>query len=499
MQNNSVPIVIGHGIGGGTAHNGLIYNRGNPLDYDNWSKMVGPDWSYEEVFPYFLKSEKLVAKGFSIIDYKSHSTKGIWPISGTTILTYFGDQFWRALDELKWPKGDYNSNYTTVFDLFQLNSVNGVRQSTGRAFLAPASFRPNLDVIVRATVDKIYFNDKNEAEAVSFLREDKKYFVKARKEIILSAGAYNSPKLLMLSGIGPRKELDKFGIKIVVDLPGVGENFQYHAQTNNYFSIFNMSDPTTNLFVGNVRTKYAPDSRPDILYEVANAGQIYDFNLIGKLIVTIIVTIIATISFSIKFFQSGMTEGYKRQLTYQYLDPFSFSSTFVSYVVALRCYSRGLVTLKSLNVYDQPIIDHRLYSDPRDLRSLIEGLKIFNQLLKTRALINGLDARPLPNRIPGCEKYLINTDPWFECLARTIVEDAYHPCCTNKMGTKNDPMAVVDPQLRVYGVKNLRVIDSSIMPIIPSGNLMAPTVMIAEKGSDMIKNSKYKSTSDVVN
>lgn len=184
---------------------------------------------------------------------------------------------------------------------------------------------------------------------------------------------------------------------------------------------------------------------------------------------------------------------YNDDFAQKYLIPFSFTPRIHVVAIGGRCYSPGEVRLKSKDPFQQAYVDHKLYHDERDLRAVIEALKIANDIMQTKAVKRYLNAKPYPNNVPGCEQFPLNSDKFYECFARTITSDANHPCCTAKIGSKDDPFAVVDPELRVYGVHRLRVVDSSVWPEVVSGNTNAPSIMVGEKAADIIKGLKMTS------
>lgn len=281
MKGRKIPIPIGIAVGGGSSHNAMVYNRGSRHDYDKWAELGAKGWSYCDVFPYFLKSEGIQHKGSSAFDNSYHAHDGPLTISGSPKPSYGILQLRRGLEELGFKFGDFNGhNSSGVFNYPQYNIRDGLRVSTGKAFLGPASRQPNVDVVIKAYVTKVLINDKNEAIGVAFIKGSTKYTIMARKEVIISAGPYNTPKILMLSGIGPSRQLEKFGIKVVKHLPGVGQNLQYHPQTEIYYEIDYIPKDSVGGILGHVRTKFAPDQRPDVELEFfhSNDGVDYSFH-----------------------------------------------------------------------------------------------------------------------------------------------------------------------------------------------------------------------------
>lgn len=287
---NRARIPLAKLLGGGTAHNGLLWNRGDPRDYDRWAQLGAENWDYAHVFPYFVKMERVMEDqvGYTPFDKGYHGTRGPIPISGGIKPGIFAESVIKGAEEIGLKFGDPNGKDHSVFSYTWNNIYNGTRTSMADIYLAPASFRPNLKILTHAFVHRINFDENKKAISVSYERDGRIHKARARKEIILSAGSFNSPKILMLSGIGPKKELEKHKIKIVSDSPGVGQNLQDHVVSRLFFTMkANLSLVYTQpegyisgaksfvknrtggfasisgVVQGNFRTKYALDSRPD--------------------------------------------------------------------------------------------------------------------------------------------------------------------------------------------------------------------------------------------
>lgn len=290
MENGALKTWMGHGIGGISSFNDLVYNRGHPRDYERWREAARSDeWNFERVRASFLKSEGVAEKGASNFDEEFHSKSGPFPVSGVKEPSYISSIFLKAIEKSGYAIGDYNGEDRARFDYGQSNVRDGERCSTGKAYLGPASKRPNLDVITEAQVTRVVFDDDtNTAIGVEYEKLGKTLSAMASKEVIISAGTFGSPKLLMLSGIGPRMDLELNGIRTRVNCPGVGQNLQYHPETHLYFTtregtslsylrpnkyvaglrqyeaerrgIFSQVDRVT----GFIKTNYSRDETPDI-------------------------------------------------------------------------------------------------------------------------------------------------------------------------------------------------------------------------------------------
>ena len=449
-----IPVIRGRVLGGSSSVNALIYIRGNKADYDRWAAMGNEGWSWNEVLPYFIRSEN----NRDIKD-QFHGTSG--PLSVETPSHYkpFSERFIAAAAEegIRF-NPDFNGERQDGAGYYQRTSRNNERCSTASAYLVPNLSRPNLKVFTNAFTTKLVLEGKR-CVGIQCLHESEVKTLRAAKEVILCGGAVNSPQLLMLSGIGPAGELKQQGIKAVVDLAGVGKNLQDHpavhvtTELSQPLTIFGASQEQVGKWIGEFKTnKSGPFSsnlfESGAFVKVRESETIPDTQLI-----------FAPIALS----------------PIRDVDPDRHG--FSCAVVPLRPQGRGEVTLASSDPLDRPVLNPKYLENQDDMGMMVEGIKLARRLLKTKPFSEISKGEAWPG--PDCK-----TDDDIRKYVKSSLFTISHPAGTCKMG--NDPLAVVDSKLKVHGVEGLRVVDASIMPTIISGNPNAPIIMIAEKAADMI-------------
>lgn len=445
-------------LGGSSSLNGLLYVRGQREDYDDWAALGNQGWSYDEILPYFKKSENQ-ERGAD----KYHGSGGPLSVSNIRIRREICDKFIEAAEQTGIPRNeDSNGETQEGVGYFQLTiNRNGTRCSTAVGFLRPAMKRPNLDVATKALVHRIDFSG-DRAVGLEVSIDGVKHRIACNKEIVLSAGAINSPQILMLSGIGDKDELAKHNIPVVKDLPGVGKNLQDHLQIR---TIYKVNKPITlNDEVNNPIRKMMMG----VEYAMFRTGPL---TMAASQVCIFTKTDPAMERPDIQYHLQPLSADKPADGTHKF-------SAFTASVCQLRPTSTGHIELKSSNPEDYPAIHPNYLATEEDQKTAIESIKV------TRNIINAPALKPLisEEHEPGVQ-YQSN-DELLE-YARNRATTIYHPTGTCKMG--HDEMAVVDDRLRVHGLQGLRVVDASIMPVIVSGNTNAPTIMIAEKASDMIK------------
>ncbi|WP_322067230.1 GMC family oxidoreductase [Burkholderia ubonensis] len=457
LSGRSIKYPRGRVLGGSSSINGMVYIRGHAADYDGWRAQGNVGWAWNDVLPYFKKSEDQ-ARGAS----EAHGVGGELRIEDLRASWDVLDSFCAAAVECGIPPtADFNAGENEGAGYFQVTQKGGFRMSTARAFLKPARRRLNLTVLSNSQAKRIRF-DGRRATGIELQHGGKDAFVRAEREVVLACGTVGSPQLLQLSGIGDGAALQELGIGSIRHLPGVGENLQDHLAMRTMYRVHN----TTTL-----------NQQASSLWGRFQMGWEYLLHRRGPL--TIPPALVTA------FFKSDASRATPDlqlvcyPLTYDAVgDPPHKFAGFSASVCLLHPESRGQIKLKSANPFDAPAIRLNFLTEPADRAKAITGLRKVRQVCASAAMSRYAPEEFAPGANLQSDEEIIQG---ISKLAGTI----FHPVGTCKMG--NDPLAVVDSRLRVHGVDGLRVVDASIMPTIISGNTNATTIMIAEKAADMIR------------
>ncbi|XP_075742810.1 glucose dehydrogenase [FAD, quinone]-like [Rhipicephalus microplus] len=467
-------------FGGSSSINHVIYSRGNRKDFDNWAYLYGAEgWSYKDVLPDFIKIET----SYLGIDNGYHGDSGEVPITFPSSHTKASDLFLEAGRELGYSNDDYNGPNQTSFSRVQNNVKNGERWSSSKAFIPnDVRRRRNLDVALHAHVTKVIFEGMT-AAGVEYRRYFKTRTVRARKEVILCAGAIASPQLLMLSGIGPREHLESLGINVIADLP-VGENLYDHVTVNG-IAASSAENIELNYYLPSTLSKY-------VLFRTGPLIHAYGVECVAFLSTPDADPTHPNIQFLLVTLNPTTVEaGYLAgligvsQIYENYYKRKRGDNVIMIVPALLRPKSSGYIRLRSTDPEEYPSINPRFFTDTSDLEALIEGSKIAVQTLTTQAMRNA-NVTIWDIALPACESAgPVWSESYLRCFVRHISLSGWHPCCTAPMGTH--PQAVLDPRLRVLGgVKNLRVVDASSMPYLTAGNLNSPLMMMGHRAAAMI-------------
>ncbi|KFB42232.1 hypothetical protein ZHAS_00009927 [Anopheles sinensis] len=476
-------------LGGCSSNNIMLYVRGNSRDYDRWEEQGNPGWDWKSVLEYFKKSEDNGAQHLIQEKGEYHSTGGLLKVNSfmsteMTKLVITEAAFELGILEIM----DINSDEHIGYNVAQGTVHKGKRWSTAKAFLNSAKERPNLHIVKNAHVTKINFEGTTATGVTFDLPDNEGLKVVAKKEVVLSAGAVNSPQILQLSGVGAKEELERLNIPLVKDIPSVGENLQDHVIVPLFLSLH-----------GSRPIEQHMDELVDSIYSYVR----YGLGPFGSISVTDLLGFVNTVSPTAKFpdiqyhhmlilwktpniEKLTQTYGWNDNIADQIIKQNQKSEILVVLVTLLNPKSKGSIKLRTANPYDAPVINANYLDDERDVKTIIRGIRHFRKLLPTENFTYH-ELKDFHLEIEECDRQEYDSDSYWECYARYMSTTIYHPTSTAKMGPDGDAAAVVDPRLKVRGVQNLRVIDASIMPDIVSGNTNAPTIMIGEKGSDLIK------------
>ncbi len=444
-------------LGGSSSINGMLYVRGQPEDFDEWEALGNKDWGFRSVLPYFKRAED---NENGADEY--HGAGGPLTVSNLRVKHPISDAFLEAAVNAGMPHlKDINRPPQDGIGFLQATQRNGRRCSAARAYLWPIMGQGNVDVLTSALVRRILFTGKR-ATGVEYERDGVMQKATARKAIILSAGALASPKILLLSGIGPADQLRQLGITVEHELSGVGENFQDHPGTNHTAWV---NTPTYNV---QKKLHHMMYFGAQWLFLGRGPGSTPDTHIVG--------------------FRKSRPDLDRCDLQYHFTPvgydlaedgPVFFDKPAVTGLTNIhRPYSRGTITLKSADFKEQPRIQPNLFGDERDIDTLVIGSKFLRKIFQTDPVKRFVVGEAFPG------KDVQTDDEWREYV-RTSAIGIYHPSGTCKMGS--DPQAVVDDKLRVHGIDGLYVADASIMPIVVSGNLNANCIMIGERCADFVK------------
>ena len=458
LNGRSLNYPRGKVLGGCSSINGMIYMRGQARDYDHWRQLGNSGWGWDEALKYFKRSE-----GHVLGENQMHGGNGEWRVEGQRLSWEILDAFRDAAAETGIPNTtDFNTGNNEGCGYFEVNQKQGVRWSAADAFLHPIKSRANLTVITKAHVNKIQFEGKK-VTGVRFWRGYELFEASVSGEIILASGAIGSPQIMQTSGISSGALSQKLGINNIIDLPGVGENLQDHLQMRLVFKVKNTK--TLNLRANSLLGKI---------------GMGLEYFLFKRGPMTMAPSQLGGFAKSDENRETPNLQYHIQPLSTEKLgDPLHPFEAFTASVCNLRPESRGHVRIKTEDSRVPPKIQPDYLSDPADRKVAADAIKLTRKIVSSPAM-----KKFEPEEFkPGIE---FASEDELAREAGNIGTTIFHPVGTCKMGPASDKMAVVDERLKVYGLQGLRVVDASVMPTITSGNTNSPTLMIAEKASDMI-------------
>ena len=502
-KKRSAVLNIGKVVGGTSSVNGLMHVRGNKKDYDQWAKDGAKGWSYKDVLPYFLKMEDFQATG----NAEFHQTDGPLVISNGSFMTSVAASFLDAGKEMGYNIVDYNGEEQLGFSPTQWMTKHGKRWSVTDAYLYPAAGRPNLDIVTGAHVKEVIFDEDDQwgvpidedsplkAIGVTIYSDDTfrvvSEVIRAKKEVILSAGAIESAHVLMISGIGPEKYLRMMGFRQLKDLP-VGKNLQDHPMIALEYWIDHFSEPPETLtptitqsnnawmewflhgkgpwsvgameamaFINSQGSEERSENVPDL--QLMFSGQITSQDAYDEMNIE---SLAVNQAYGSKAFFSQMYTG------------------FTIFIALLHPTSKGEISFDRFNPLGPPNINPNYLDTKEDVSTLIRGIRLVQKIVNTTSL-SQYNAKESLVDAKCAFKY--DSDEFWEWYIKLLTFTMAHPVGTCRMGSVEDQRSVVDERLRVIGASGLRVVDASVIPSLPSGNTHAPVVMIAEKAADMIK------------
>ncbi|MFV0490337.1 MAG: GMC family oxidoreductase [Pseudorhodobacter sp.] len=462
-NNREIPYAQARVIGGGSSINAEVFTRGHPSDYDRWAQEEGAEgWSFAEIQKYFLRSE-----GNTILSGDWHGTDGELGVSNLADPQPMTRAFVQSCQERGIPYNpDFNGSVQEGASVYQTTIKGNKRCSAAVGYLRPAMKRPNLTVETGCLVHRVII-EGSRASGVEYSRsKGERIVARADNEVLVTSGAIGSPKLMLLSGIGPAAHLQQMGIEVVQDLPGVGENLQDHfgidivAELTGHYSLDKYNKLHWMVWAG---AQYFLFGSGPVASNVVEGGAFWFSDKVAK-----------TPDLQFHFLAGAGAEAGVPSVPKG-----SSGITLNSYT--LRPKSRGTVRLRSSDANAAPIIDPNFLAHPDDLKTSVEGVKISREIFRQPSLQKYIRQIRFPDDS-------VNSQEELEAYARQYGRTSYHPIGACKMGV--DEMAVVDPQLRVHGVDGLRICDSSTMPSLIGSNTNAPTIMIGEKASDMIRGNR---------
>lgn len=472
----------------------MLYTRGSKEDFDYWVKLGNYGWDYyEHVLPAFKKSERATLKHFHKPEF--HNSSGPLAVEHNPFRTPIADIFIRANKAMGLEEIDYNADQNVGVAHLQANTLKGRRHSAYKAFIQPAMKRKNLHIMLNTRVTKVLIDAKTKvAYGVEMTRKNRRMVVTARKEVILSAGAFHSPQLLILSGIGDKADLQKLGVPLIQDSP-VGKQMYDHISFAGLMFTTNLTNPVPDpLNPINWFSLVGDYLQGGGFMSVANGVEALGFiktptSSSPHLRLPEVELILLSLAPQMDSGYAAVEgERLKRSVYDAVYKPLEGVTTYTFMIILslLHPKSVGYLELKDRNPFNRPRFYPNFFKEPEDVESVLEAVKYTLQMIETAPFKKiGTKLHDIP--LPSCAMHQFSSDDYWRCAIRTFCVSLHHQVGTCKMGSSDNPTAVVSPELKVYGVKRLRVVDTSIIPETTTSHTNAASYMIGERASDMIK------------
>lgn len=494
LKNGQCAFPRGRALGGTSVINGMLYTRGSKEDFDHWVELGNNGWDYyDHVLPAFKKSERAMLKHYHKPEF--HNASGLLAVEHNPFKTPIADIFIEGNKAMGLDEIDYNADQNIGVSHLQTNTLKGRRHSAYKSFIKPALERKNLHIMLNTRVVKVIIDPKTKvAQGVVMFRKNRRTVIRARKEVILSAGSFHSPQLLMLSGIGPKADLERIGVPLLQDLP-VGKEMYDHISFPGLLFLTNLTNPRAPFFaIQNVLSMAADYLKGEGFLTIANGVEVLGFiktptsNTPSPKLPDVELILLSLVPHIDGGYAVERGENLQRSLYEAVFKPLENEKTY-SFIVVLSLLhpkSVGYLELKNRNPFNSPRFFSNFFKEPEDVETVLESVKYTLQLIETEPF-KKIGARVHDIPIPRCAHHGFGTDAYWRCAIRSFCVSLHHQVGTCKMGPSNDPTAIVSPELKVYGVKKLRVVDTSIIPKSTTSHTNAASFMIGERAADFIK------------